>query len=269
MRPVVIGSKTVQLPSEWQEFSVAQLELIARLVSSSLPVETVKLYLVLNLLALRITRKVGDDTFRFVWRHRRGTITTDEMARLISVYDFLFGEIEEKPGTYIVVSGLTRDPYPHLTDGLFPFFGPGDVLDRLTYDQFVYAHTYMSQLTSSDLQALPRLLACLWHRRQHFDPSLIERDARRLSRLSKERQTVMFWYWCGCLSAIRQLFPRVFSGGASGGNVFEEQQRVINALADGDMTKADAVRRGLLYDALFSMDETIRRTEETKQALQK
>lgn len=269
MRTVVIGKKTVQLPSEWQEFSSAQLELLARLASSSLPVETVKLYLVLNLLGLRITRKVGDDTFLFVWHRRRGTITTDEMSQLTAAYDFLFGEVKDKPGSFVVVSGLTRDPYPHLTDGLFPIYGPGDVLDRLTYDQYVYAHTYTSQLTSGDLQSLPRLLACLWHRRPHFDPSRIEGDARRLARLPKERQTVMFWYWCGCMAAVRQLFPRIFSGGASGGNVFEEQQRVIIALADGDMTKADAVRRGLLYDALFSMDETIRRAEEAERSMKK
>lgn len=266
-RPVVIGNKTVQLPSDWKEFTTGQLELIAHVSSKAMPVETAKLYIVLNLLGLRITRKVGDDTFRFVWRFRRGVITTEEMAQLTAAYDFLFGEVEGKPGTFVVLSGLTRDPYPHLTDGLYAFRGPGDLFEHVTYDQFVYANTYMAQLGTHP-EVFPQLLACLWHRRRRFDPERIESDARRLSRLPKERQTVMFWYWIGSLGALRRIFPRVFSGsGKDIGNIFEEQQRIIDALADGDMTRKQAVRSGLLLDAMFSMDESIRKAEEMKRSL--
>lgn len=258
----------MQLPSEWKDFTTGQLELIARIVNHSMPLETAKLYIVLNLIGLRITRKVGDDAFRFVWRGRRGVITTDETAQLAAAYDFLFGEVEGKPETFVVISNLTRDPYPHLTDGLFPFHGPGDLFEHVTYDQFVYAHTFTSQL-SADPTVFPKLLACLWHRRRRFDPDRIDADARLLSRLPRERQTVMFWYWCGSLAALQRLFPRVFSstGKGSTGNAMENQQRIIDALADGDMTRKQAVRRGLLLDAMFSMDESIRKAEEMKRNL--
>ena len=53
--------------------------------------------------------------------------------------------------------------------------------------------------------------------------------------------------------------------GGGGGNVFESQQRIIDALAGGDMTKKEAVRQGYLYDALISMDESLRQREEQKQ----
>lgn len=266
MRPVVIGKKTTQIPSDWTEFTTSQLELIARISQHAMPVETAKLYIVLNLLGLRITRKVGDDAYQFVWRHRRGIITTDEMACLTPVYDFIFAEVKEKPGTCIVLPSFTANPYPHLTDGLYAWYGPGDLFERVTYDQFVYANTYVGQISSDEL-AMTRLLACLWHRRKRFDPDSIERDAALLSRLPKHRQTVMFWYWCGCMAALRRLFPRVFSGtGGNDGNVFEEQQRIIDALAEGDMTRKDAVRKGLLLDAMFSMDESVRKAEEMKKA---
>lgn len=264
MRPVVIGKKTIQIPSNWTEFTTSQLELIARISQHAMPVETAKLYVVLNLLGLRITRKVEEDAYRFVWRGRRGIITTDEMARLTAAYDFLFAEVKEKPGTCVVLPSFTADPYPRLTDGLYAWHGPGDLFERVTYDQFVYANTYVSQV-ADDKQAMPKLLACLWHRRKQFDPDRIERDALLLSRLPKHRQMVMFWYWCGSMAALRRLFPRVFSGsGNSDGNVFQEQQRIIDALSDGDMTRKQAVREGLLLDAMFSMDESVRKAEEMK-----
>ena len=77
---------------------------------------------------------------------------------------------------------------------------------------------------------------------------------------------MMMWIWEGSLSFIQQQFPRIFSGeGGGGGNVFESQQRIIDALAGGDMTKKEAVRQGYLYDALISMDESLRQREEQKQ----
>ena len=269
MKDVVICNRKTQLPSDWSELTTPQLELLARISSKPMPVETAKLYIVLNLLGLRITRKVGDDTFSFVRRHRRGIITTDQMAQLTSVYDSFFADVEGKKGVQVLRPAFTKDPYPHLCIEVFPFRSPGDALERVTYDQFVYAHTFTSQL-SADPAAMPKLLACLWHSRRRWDADRIDADARLLARLSNERRMVMFWYWLGCLSAVRMLFPRVFSGtGKIGSNPFEEQQRIIDALADGDMTRKENVRRGLLYDALFSMDEAIRKADELKKSLKK
>ena len=63
-------------------------------------------------------------------------------------------------------------------------------------------------------------------------------------------------------------FPRVFSGGGSvTGNVFESQLRLLDSLAKNDMTKKPAVREGLLYDALMTMDESIRMQEERTEYL--
>lgn len=41
---------------------------------------------------------------------------------------------------------------------------------------------------------------------------------------------------------------------------------MVDALAAGDMTKKEQVRSGYLYDALLSMDESLRRQEERESA---
>ncbi len=65
-------------------------------------------------------------------------------------------------------------------------------------------------------------------------------------------------------------FPRVFSGqkGSIRNNVFDSQLRLLDTLANSDMTKKDAVRKGSLMDALYSMDESVRKHDELEERLQ-
>lgn len=64
-------------------------------------------------------------------------------------------------------------------------------------------------------------------------------------------------------------YPRIFSGEGKGsyGRVFDAQLRLLDSLAQSDMTKKPEIRKGLLLDALYSMDESIRRKEETEESL--
>ena len=55
--------------------------------------------------------------------------------------------------------------------------------------------------------------------------------------LRQDRQPVMFWYWQGSLDFLKGRFPRIFQGEA----------------------KKDDVRKGRLFDALYSMDEALHR----------
>lgn len=63
-------------------------------------------------------------------------------------------------------------------------------------------------------------------------------------------------------------YPRIFSGeGKNNGRIFDAQLRLLDSLAQSDMTKKPEIRKGLLLDALYSMDESIRRKEETEENL--
>lgn len=79
----------------------------------------------------------------------------------------------------------------------------------------------------------------------------------------------MYWYILGSLSCMGNSYPRIFSGESKGsyGRVFDAQLRLLDSLAQSDMTKKPEIRKGLLLDALYSMDESIRRKEETEESL--
>ena len=84
--------------------------------------------------------------------------------------------------------------------------------------------------------------------------------------MSPSVKTIIFWLYLGVLHFLSGKFPRVFSGsgGVGGGSVFENQMKILDSLADGDVTKKPEVRNSLLYDALFTMEIAIERQEKLK-----
>ena len=75
------------------------------------------------------------------------------------------------------------------------------------------------------------------------------------------------WYYLGSMNFIQAKFSRVFS---SGGNeapldIFDTQQRIVDEMASGDVTKKEQVKQSLLYDALYTLEVAIEKEEKKKQ----
>ncbi|WP_195670185.1 hypothetical protein [Bacteroides intestinalis] len=135
----------------------------------------------------------------------------------------------------------------------------------ITYEQFALPQHYQDCI-KQDAQQIDYLLAVLFHRKKAFSANDVESDARIIRRLNPEKKMLLYWFYLGCIQWFGDLYPRVFSGGGKAtGNIYEAQLRIIDSLAGSDMTKKPAVRKGLLLDALVSMEETIRRQEEAEE----
>lgn len=261
MEQVVFGRRKVNVPSSWAELNVRQLMTLARLASCNLSPDALKILFALNVLSLRVKKTFDDGSCLM----RRGwhsvTLTAEQCASLASRFSWIITVSRDDEGkeTQSLFPRFVADPFPRIR-GLH---GPGDLFDHLTYYQYMFLQ-YWQQRSAEDMSKADCLLACLWHSRRSFDSSRIERDARRIGRLKDEVRCVMLWYHASCTDALHKRFPRIFSGegGSSSSNIFEEQMRVVDALAGGDMTKKDLVRNGYLYDALISMDESVRKNEE-------
>ena len=79
-------------------------------------------------------------------------------------------------------------------------------------------------------------------------------------------KTVMFWFFLGSMRFIQEKFSRVFpSGNSEGGDIFDIQQRIVDEMASGDVTKKEQVKHCLLYDALYTLEMAIERDEKMKQ----
>jgi hypothetical protein len=262
------GRHTVNIPQNWNELTTRQLLTLAMLSNKGLSIQSVKLLFAFHVLGACVLRCKDDTTYILVRRGKRFTLTLSECALLSSKFDWVFTEVRDEEGevSLQLQPKFVNSPF----DRIGRLKGPGDFFDRLTYYQYMFLMFYESIL-DEDPDNVNRLLACLWHSGKEFDDARIERDRRRIARTSSAKRTVMLWYYIGCKEALHKRFPRIFGGDGSGssGNVFEDQMRVVDALAGGDMTKKDLVRKGYLYDALISMDESIRRNEEMEEAMNK
>ena len=83
-----------------------------------------------------------------------------------------------------------------------------------------------------------------------------EIPAEQFHKLPQEVKTALTWYYLGSMAFMTEKIPLTFSGtgGSSGCGVFENQMRVVDALAGNDLTKKQTVKDSLLYDALFTLE---------------
>ena len=135
--------------------------------------------------------------------------------------------------------------------------GPGDALEDITYEQFVWLQTWQSQL-NADQDAINQMINVLYQSRAK------EHEVQTVRRMRKSVKAGILWYIQGSMSFIQMQFPHVFKPSGEDDaivNVFDYQQRIIDSLAEGDVTKKNQVRQSLLYDALYSMEMAAIRIE--------
>lgn len=282
MHKVQIYDDIYQLPENWDELSTAELTYLVKLTQSDVSIEKVKIHMLLFCLKANVThhRKIYRDqvsiavgkeseNVSFRIRKKRYLLTPEEVNTMAGLFSFLFevgdyGNIKQ----YYIKPGRCVNPYPTLRIRLRKFTGAEDGLYDITFEQFIYMQTYLDAM-QQDPQKINYLLACLWHRGTAFDINRLEADAALLRHLPEAQKLVMYWFITGCLTDLGKIFPRIFSGdgGTVKNNVFDSQLRLLNTLADSDMTKKDAVRKGSLLDALYTMDESIIRQEEMEEKL--
>ena len=284
MHTIQINDDIYKIPGNWDELTPKQLLYLVALTQSNVPVEQVKVYMMLYCLKAHVCRhkkifkeyvriKIGQEseTVRFQIRSRQYSLLPEEISLLADQFNFLIRKVENRLNTslrqYLINPELTTNPYPTLRCRLRKFTGPEDQLFDITFAQFMYLQTYLDAM-QSDPKKINHLLACLWHRGKEFDINCLDKDAAILQHLPEDKKITMYWYILGSLSCMAEAYPRIFSGeGKSNGRVFDSQLRLLDSLAQSDMTKKPEIRKGLFLDALYAMDESIRRKEETEESL--
>lgn len=273
MHNIQINGDTYLLPGNWDELSTDELQYLARITQQDIPLETAKVYMLFYCLKAHVAghkRHYGNRSLIVIQKgHKRKCLfTPEEINSLANIFSFLFEKESDAHGNttrYYIKPIRFVNPFPSITIQEETFSGPDDGLYDITFEQFIYMQTYLDAI-QTDTQKLSPLLACLWHRGDHFDINKLETDAALLHQLPDTTKMVMYWFITGSIINLGEQFPRVFSGsGSMSRNVFDSQLRLLDTLAGSDMTKKDAVRHGKLMDALYSMDESIRRQEEMEE----
>lgn len=267
-RNIGIDGLAFAVPAGWNAMSLEQLKFLAQLLQvrrTSFEVCTMMLMHGIGGMIVGIPdTDRGTVTVRL--QGRRFALTVDQVSALAETYSFLFDDVYV-PEPHIVPS-LTMNHFPAIRSGGRVLKGPADGMLDIPFDSYVWLQTYLSGV-GADPDNMNLALGSLWHSTDGTEPD--DGDVDVIRALPAWQRMVMFWFVGGCLSRMQRLFPRVFSGGGgtAGGNVLDQQLRLLDSLAQGDMTRKDQVRRGKLVDALYVIDESVRRMEEREREMAK
>lgn len=259
------------VPENWDELTLKQLKFLVKVTQQDVSVEELKVKMVLYCMGLHVLRRAGQ---LFVLRRGRRVLLLNatHICPLAQLMDYLIDEAKNDKGQpleYYIRPRLTVNHFSKFCCKLKQFTGPDDGLFTIRFEQYIYLLTYMDAMQRSP-EEIDKVLAILWHSGKQFDIERMEQDAKVLHRLPRATKMIMFWFVSACLAYFSDQFPRLFNGGgATTRNVLDSQLRLLDTLAQGDMTKKDQVRQGILIDAFYTMDEAVRKQEEHEKQMQR
>ena len=256
MIKIRIQDPIYEVPASWDEMTKEQLVFLIKLSFRS-EVSYVEMQLKFFLFCIKATvrENVGFGLFMIKTSQGRHALFADELTAVLTTFDYLFDVNDNN--IYQLSPKLTINHFKRVRCRCKYLHGPGDALENITYEQFVWLQTWQSQLNANP-DAVNQFINVIY---------ATQSDKRSLSsvrRMSKIAKTGILWYFQGTMSFLHQQFPHVFTSGDDNKktNVFDYQQRIIDSLAEGDVTKKKQVRQSLLYDALYSMEMAAIRLED-------
>ncbi len=263
MIEINIQESKYQVPASWNEMTKDQLIFLVKLSGrQDLTYVEIQLKFFLYCIHAKVRKDIGNGLFVIKTKLGLHPLFVDELTAVLEVFDYLF-EIDDKVRS--ISPKLTINHFKHVKNRGKSLRGPGDALEDITYEQFVWLQTWQSQL-NADPDAINQLINVLYTNRAK------EHEVRTVRRMRKSVKAGILWYIQGTMSFLQVQFPHVF--GTAGDDekkisVFDYQQRIIDSLAEGDVTKKNQVRQSLLYDALYSMEMAAIRMEKQEKEFKK
>ncbi len=264
MIKITIDNSIYEVPSGWNEFSTEDLVALINICKKESTMIEIQLKFFLYCVYGCVTHDVGMNIYNIKTKRSRHTLRADELAMTLSVFDYIFDF--DNDGNPYLSPKLTTNHFPKTQCGCTILYGPNDALDNITYNDFIWLQTWHSQM-KDNIAAVDELINVLYKQKSG------KQDVSILSKMSPTVKTATLWLYIGTLQLLSERFPHVFGGVgselSSASEVFDNQQRIIDSFAQGDVTKKEQVRCSLLYDALYSMEMAAIRQEEMEDAMNK
>ncbi|MDR1455532.1 MAG: hypothetical protein LBJ01_07775 [Tannerella sp.] len=263
MRTLQLNEDIYELPGTWNELTVEQLTYLIGLAGKQSSEEEIKLKMLLFCMGayVRKYRKLLTNTFRYtiVAGKAKYDLSAEEVSVVCDIFSYLFTEHD---GKVSVNPLLTVNPFRQTKCGCQWVYGPEDALTDITYEEFVFLLTYFQSM-QSDPDAIHDFLSVIYRTKR--DRERGRRNPQLMRGMSPTVKTAALWFFLGTMRFLAEKFPRTFSGGEpSSGSVFENQMRVVDALASNDVTKKETVKNALLYDALYTIEIAAENAEKVK-----
>ena len=261
MRTLQLNEFVYFLPAGWNEISAEQLLYLVKLVDKQLKPEEIKLKMLLKTLNARVHSYNGagnEMCYIIKIGKKKYELSAEQVHAVTAIFDYLFFKGNK---TVSINPLLTKNPFPVLKVCGKILQGAGEGLHDITYEQFIDMMVCFDQMLAKP-ECINDFIALIY---KSSDEKEIE--AKHFGKLPSAVKITIIWYYMGSLQFMAEKFPLTFSGtggGSSGRNIFENQMRVVDALAGNDLTKKETVKKSLLYDALFTLEIAAENVEKTQ-----
>jgi len=280
MQQLTINTDVFHLPSAWNELSAKQLLKITEFAGEEVPLYQffIKIILVITgLVPLKVPEVEGTGTQCFWFKRGDNVylISSDDIAFICSRMKFFFSVKQENGrDIYYIESSLTKNLIPIVQVNGKTFYGPADALTNITFEEYIHAETNLDHFRQThSTKYINRLIATLYRPsngidkssfeykgdpREPFNDFLIDTRAQVIKDLPDAEKEAIMLFYNGCRKFIAGKFPNVFSGsGKSAEDVFMEYMKLVNSLADSDITKKEQIRKAYLYDVFITLEDLI------------
>ena len=289
MKVLSINAEKFNLPSSWNELTPDQLLRIAELSEAERTEADFKLKALLRITGLRLQERnpvMMDGELHYYMRAPSRNVflvTVNDIGYVTEYLNFLF-DYEEKKGQIICIlsSRLTKNLIGPVKVGKELWHGPADGLSNLKTGEYIRAEMCLHNFyEKKDITYLFMLFATLWRPaavdpistdiREAFDDGLVENRSLQVRDVPLRILLAVVLFYTGCRKMLALKFEHASNGkgGKVDKDVFMNFMRMVNGLANNDVTKHEAVRQTYLMEMMITVDEMARQAEEMEAKIKK
>lgn len=288
MRTLTINAEKFHIPASWNELTPDQLLRVGQLSTTQRSPADFKLKVLLKVTGLTVMLRhevmIDDEPHYYLQSHSRKIhlVSLAALNEVCEAIDFMF-EVDRAatPPQWMLSSRLTRNIIGPLKTQRGLWYGPADYLANLVTEEYIRAEVSLYRYYETHrVNYLDVLVATLWRPvaasptttdvREPFDDGAVASRAVIASVLPAEAKNAVLMFYEGCRKALNAKFRSASGGkGKADKDIFMQFMRMVNGLANNDVTKHEQVRRAPLMDTMITIDELARQQQELEQKMKK
>ena len=285
MRTLQIDKRIFSVPASWRDLNPDQLTAVAGLADKGLSNHEFRIALLKILMGLTISQKkemVIDNVNYYYFRHgltNEFLISEIDILFITSAFDFMFHckKSDTEDAVYTLHFREVRNLLPQIETRIGTLYGPADGLSNILLSEYIHAETAWSNFRKSGKYHFAvRLFAILYRpeskeadinsplfngdRREPFNDFLLHTRTADLMVTNKGTIAVVVMWYEACREFINRKWPEVFDGGSEPEektDAFTGFMKMVNSLANNDVTKNNEVRQSYLYDVMFTLQSIV------------
>lgn len=285
MKQLKINGQAYNIPSQWNELTYKQFAYLASLITDEIQVNEFKLKMLLYVSGLKVLPRKevyqGENPdFVLAQKNKTFLISSQDLAFASNIFDFMFKteKSKEKDGEPVkyLYSKLHVSLLKSFKRAGKIYHAPADALGNCLFAEYIHCETfYVNYCKTKDQIWLQKIMAVLYRPkksrtktdsenfdgdiRQPLNDFLIDKRTEIFSSVPIYIKNMVYLFYSGCHNYIQASFPDVFSGGSTSSkkkdDVFAGMMKLVNALANNDVTKNEQIRQSYLWEVMVTLNE--------------